>query len=57
MFIYITMKAAATGRLLLVLAFSVVHAVTTPGHENQTDRLSLLEFKRGISLDPQQALA
>jgi hypothetical protein len=56
-----TMKPAATGQLLLVLmAFSVVHTVTctvTPGHEIQTDRLSLLEFKKGISLDPQQALA
>ena len=55
------MKAAATRRLLLVLmAFSLVHPVTcttTPGHENQTDQLSLLEFKKAISLDPQQALA
>jgi hypothetical protein len=56
-----TMKPAATGQLLLVLmAFSVVHTVTctaTPGHEIQTGRLSLLEFKKGIGLDPQQALA
>ncbi|CAD6342649.1 unnamed protein product [Miscanthus lutarioriparius] len=55
------MKAAATGRFLLVLMACSVHAVTcsssntTPG--NQTDRLSLLEFKNSISLDPQQALA
>ncbi|CAD6343466.1 unnamed protein product [Miscanthus lutarioriparius] len=59
--IIITMKAAATGRFLLVLMACRVHAVTcsssntTPG--NQTDRLSLLEFKNSISLDPQQALA
>ena len=55
------MKAAATGRFLLVLMACSLLAVTcssnntTPG--NQTDRQSLLEFKKAISLDPQQALA
>ena len=55
------MKAAAIGRFLLVLMAWSVYVVTcsskntTPG--NKTDRLSLLEFKNSISLDPQQALA
>jgi len=57
--IIITMKAAATGRfLLLVLMACSLHAVTcSSSNTNQTDRLSLLEFKNSISLDPQQALA
>jgi Leucine-rich repeat (LRR) protein len=56
------MKAAATGRsfLLVLMACSLLAVTcssinTTPG--NQTDRLSLLEFKNSITLDPQQALA
>ncbi|CAL4992362.1 unnamed protein product [Urochloa decumbens] len=52
------MKTAATGRFVLVFLACSVHAITcsiTPG--NETDRLSLLEFKKAISLDPQQALA
>ncbi|WVZ54087.1 hypothetical protein U9M48_004950 [Paspalum notatum var. saurae] len=52
------MKATTAGRFLLVLMAYSVHAVTgnsTP--ENRTDRLSLLEFKKAISFDPQQALA
>ncbi|WVZ90432.1 hypothetical protein U9M48_036734 [Paspalum notatum var. saurae] len=54
-------QAAAIGRFLLVLMASSVYVTicsssnTTPG--NKTDRLSLLEFKNWISLDPQQALA
>jgi hypothetical protein len=52
------MKATATGWFLLVLMACIVHAVTCtviPG--DQTDRLALLEFKKAISFDPQQALA
>ncbi|CAO2146902.1 unnamed protein product [Urochloa humidicola] len=52
------MKSAATGRLVLVFLACTVHVITcsvTP--RNETDRLSLLEFKKAISLDPQQALA
>ncbi|KAL6660770.1 hypothetical protein ACP70R_001805 [Stipagrostis hirtigluma subsp. patula] len=52
------MKGSAVGQLVLVLlACTSVHAVTwssIPG--NETDRLSLLEFKKGIILDPHQAL-
>ncbi|CAD6254584.1 unnamed protein product [Miscanthus lutarioriparius] len=55
------MKGAATGRFLLVLMACTLPAVTysntPPGPGNQTDRLSLLEFKKAINLDPQQALA
>lgn len=55
------MKAAAVGRFLLVLMVCSLHGVTysstPPGPGNQTDQLSLLEFKKAISLDPQQALA
>jgi len=42
--------------VLVLVAFSihVVTCSTTPG--NQTDRQSLLEFKKAISLDLQQAL-
>ncbi|XP_066336772.1 putative receptor-like protein kinase At3g47110 isoform X2 [Miscanthus floridulus] len=52
------MKVTAPGQFLLVLMACSVHVVTcssTP--ENQIDQLSLLEFKKAISLDPQQALA
>ncbi|OEL36998.1 LRR receptor-like serine/threonine-protein kinase EFR [Dichanthelium oligosanthes] len=52
------MKATATGRFLLVLMACSVHAVTCrTAPKDQTDRLSLLEFKKAISFDPQQALA
>ncbi|KAL6653277.1 hypothetical protein ACP70R_008855 [Stipagrostis hirtigluma subsp. patula] len=42
------MKGSATGQLMLVLVVCSVRAITcssTPG--NETDRLSLLEFKKG----------
>ncbi|KAG0528965.1 hypothetical protein BDA96_05G057500 [Sorghum bicolor] len=53
----ITMKAAATGQLLLMLMVCSLHAVTCTTTGDLADRLSLLEFKKAISLDPQQALA
>jgi serine/threonine protein kinase/Leucine-rich repeat (LRR) protein len=55
----INMKATAVGLFLLVLVacggYHPVRCSSTPG--NETDRLSLLEFKKAISDDPQQALA
>jgi Leucine-rich repeat (LRR) protein len=52
------MKVTAPGQFLLVLMACSVHVVTCSSiPENQIDRLSLLEFKKAISLDPQQALA
>ena len=51
------MKDTVIGQFLLVLlACGAAQAVAsfTPG--NETDRLSLLEFKKDIFLDPQQAL-
>lgn len=53
------MKAPSVGELLLVfIACSccahVVVCSSLPG--NETDRLSLLEFKKAISADPQQSL-
>jgi Leucine-rich repeat (LRR) protein len=56
------MKAVATGLVFrLVLMACSFLAVTCSSinttHGNQNDRLSLLEFKNSISLDPQQALA
>ncbi|CAM0874994.1 unnamed protein product [Alopecurus aequalis] len=51
------MKVTAIGQLLLLLtACSAVQAVTSSSAGNETDRLSLLEFKKAILLDPQQAL-
>ncbi|EAY80343.1 hypothetical protein OsI_35513 [Oryza sativa Indica Group] len=51
------MKIAATGQFLLVLmACSVIQIVCQSLHGNETDRLSLLDFKNAIILDPQQAL-
>ncbi|KAJ1254737.1 hypothetical protein BS78_K330800 [Paspalum vaginatum] len=52
------MKATETGRFLLVLMACIVHAVTcSTSLGDQTDRLSLLEFKKAITIDPQQTLA
>ena len=54
------MKDAVIGQFLLVLiaaASATIQAVTTSTHSNQTDWLSLLEFKKAIVLDPQRALA
>lgn len=55
----LAMKAPSVGELLLVfIACSccahVVVCSSLPG--NETDRLSLLEFKKAISADPQQSL-
>uniref|UniRef100_A0A0E0IZK2 Receptor kinase-like protein Xa21 n=1 Tax=Oryza nivara TaxID=4536 RepID=A0A0E0IZK2_ORYNI len=51
------MKIAATGQFLLVrIACSVIQIVCQSLHGNETDRLSLLDFKNAIILDPQQAL-
>ena len=52
------MKATETGRFLLVLMACIVHAVTcSTSLGDQTDRLSLLEFKKAISFDQQQTFA
>ncbi|XP_037429391.1 receptor kinase-like protein Xa21 isoform X2 [Triticum dicoccoides] len=54
------MKDAVIGQFLLVLiaaSSAAAQAVATSTHSNETDRLSLLEFKKAIVLDPQRALA
>lgn len=55
------MKDAVIGRFLLVLiaaSSAVALAVATSTYYgNETDRLSLLEFKKAIVLDPRRALA
>uniref|UniRef100_A0ACD5WC20 Uncharacterized protein n=1 Tax=Avena sativa TaxID=4498 RepID=A0ACD5WC20_AVESA len=43
--------------LLLLIASSAAQSVVSSTPGNETDRLSLLEFKKAILLDPQQALA
>uniref|UniRef100_A0A0E0F302 Receptor kinase-like protein Xa21 n=1 Tax=Oryza meridionalis TaxID=40149 RepID=A0A0E0F302_9ORYZ len=51
------MKIIAIGQFLFVLmACSVVQMISNSLYGNETDRLSLLEFKKAIRLDPQQAL-
>ncbi|GJN07263.1 hypothetical protein PR202_ga25082 [Eleusine coracana subsp. coracana] len=51
------MKAGAVGQfLLLFMACSMLHTGSSASG-NETDRLSLLDFKKAITLDPQQALA
>ncbi|RLM69083.1 hypothetical protein C2845_PM17G03220 [Panicum miliaceum] len=51
------MKAAAIGQfLLLIMACSAVTCSSADAND-ETDLLSLLDFKRSITLDPQQALA
>uniref|UniRef100_A0A0E0R4T1 Receptor kinase-like protein Xa21 n=1 Tax=Oryza rufipogon TaxID=4529 RepID=A0A0E0R4T1_ORYRU len=42
--------------MILLMASNVVQIMCTSLYGNETDRLSLLEFKKAISLDPQQAL-
>ena len=42
--------------LLVIMASSVIQTMCNSLYENGTDRLSLLEFKKAISMDPQQAL-
>ncbi|KAL6658191.1 hypothetical protein ACP70R_003777 [Stipagrostis hirtigluma subsp. patula] len=51
------MKITTIVQFLLVLVACSKHAVTCIStYANDTDRLSLLEFKKAISIDPQQAL-
>ncbi|XP_062183358.1 receptor kinase-like protein Xa21 isoform X2 [Phragmites australis] len=53
------MKLTAIRQFLLVLMACCAHAVICSSNGNYTsteDRLSLLDFKKAISLDPQQAL-
>ncbi|XP_015697759.1 LRR receptor-like serine/threonine-protein kinase EFR [Oryza brachyantha] len=51
------MKIAAIGQFLFVLtACNVVQISCDSLYAKETDRLSLLDFKNAISLDPQQAL-
>uniref|UniRef100_A0A0E0HGM8 Receptor kinase-like protein Xa21 n=1 Tax=Oryza nivara TaxID=4536 RepID=A0A0E0HGM8_ORYNI len=52
----IAMKITAVGQLILVLMACSSHAVICSTFGNGTDQLSLLEFKKAISLDPQQSL-
>uniref|UniRef100_A0ACD6A2Z3 Uncharacterized protein n=1 Tax=Avena sativa TaxID=4498 RepID=A0ACD6A2Z3_AVESA len=50
-------KDTVVGQLLLLLiASSAARSVVSSTPGNETDRLSLLEFKKAILLDPQQAL-
>uniref|UniRef100_A0A0E0BFX0 Receptor kinase-like protein Xa21 n=1 Tax=Oryza glumipatula TaxID=40148 RepID=A0A0E0BFX0_9ORYZ len=51
------MKVTTTaGHFLLVFLASISHSVICSTSGNETDRLSLLEFKNAISVDPHQAL-
>ncbi|XP_062182691.1 receptor kinase-like protein Xa21 [Phragmites australis] len=50
------MKLTAIRQFLLVLMAFCAHAVICSCNGNYTDRLSLLDFKKAISLDPRQAL-
>lgn len=51
------MMVTTIGQFVLVLmAYSAQIIICSSLHGNETDRLSLLEFKKGINLDPQQAL-
>uniref|UniRef100_A0A0E0HGP3 non-specific serine/threonine protein kinase n=1 Tax=Oryza nivara TaxID=4536 RepID=A0A0E0HGP3_ORYNI len=53
----LVMKITAIGLFLLVLIASCpVQIFCSSSYGNETDKLSLLEFKKAISLDPQQAL-
>ncbi|PVH33689.1 hypothetical protein PAHAL_8G045700 [Panicum hallii] len=52
----VAMKLTAMGQFFLILIASCTRAVICSSNGNYTDRLSLLEFKRTISLDPHQAL-
>ncbi|OEL29120.1 putative LRR receptor-like serine/threonine-protein kinase, partial [Dichanthelium oligosanthes] len=51
----VAMKLTAMGQFLVLIAI-FTHAVICSSYGNYTDRLSLLEFKKAISLDPHQAL-
>uniref|UniRef100_A0A0E0BFW8 Receptor kinase-like protein Xa21 n=1 Tax=Oryza glumipatula TaxID=40148 RepID=A0A0E0BFW8_9ORYZ len=50
------MKFIEPGKFLLVFLVCSAHVVICSSSGNETDRLSLLEFKNAITLDPQQAL-
>ncbi|XP_062183372.1 receptor kinase-like protein Xa21 isoform X2 [Phragmites australis] len=50
------MKLTAIRQFLLVLMACCAHAVICSCNGNYTDRLSLIDFKKAISLDPHQAL-
>ncbi|KAL6653286.1 hypothetical protein ACP70R_008864 [Stipagrostis hirtigluma subsp. patula] len=51
------MLSTTVGHFLLVLLASAAQIVISNSlYGNETDRLSLLDFKKAISLDPQQAL-
>ncbi|TKV99572.1 hypothetical protein SEVIR_8G052600v4 [Setaria viridis] len=50
------MKLTAMGPFFLVLIASCIHVVICSSNGNHNDRLSLLEFKKAISVDPRQAL-
>ncbi|KAF0895813.1 hypothetical protein E2562_016546, partial [Oryza meyeriana var. granulata] len=53
----LAMKITVIGLFLLVLmAYSSVQITCSSLYGNETDKLSLLEFKKAITLDPQQAL-
>ncbi|XP_047085414.1 putative receptor-like protein kinase At3g47110 [Lolium rigidum] len=55
--IYKTMKDTVVGQLLMLLiASGAAQAIASSTLGNETDRISLLEFKKAILLDPQQAL-
>ncbi|KAG0528980.1 hypothetical protein BDA96_05G058900 [Sorghum bicolor] len=54
------MKATTVGHFLLLVMTCSATAITTSsasGNETETDGLSLLDLKKSITLDPQQALA
>ena len=50
------MKLTAMGQFFLILIASCTHAIICSSNGNYKDRFSLLEFKKMISHDPQQAL-
>uniref|UniRef100_A0A0E0MCZ2 Receptor kinase-like protein Xa21 n=1 Tax=Oryza punctata TaxID=4537 RepID=A0A0E0MCZ2_ORYPU len=50
------MVTTTAGHFLLVFLASISHSVICSTSGNETDRLSLLEFKNAISLDPKQAM-
>ncbi|XP_062183220.1 receptor kinase-like protein Xa21 [Phragmites australis] len=52
----LAMKLTAIRQFLLVLMACCAHVVICSRNGNNTDRLSLLDFKKAISLDPYQAL-
>ncbi|KAJ1274692.1 hypothetical protein BS78_05G081000 [Paspalum vaginatum] len=51
------MEAAEVARFLLLLIMSCSAITSSSASGNETDRLSLLDFKKSMTLDPQHALA